>query len=146
MQLQTAFGGGKTHTMLAVLHLATRKCALADLAGIPALIDWVKTNQPDALKQVALPKNFDAVKGQVSLGLVATIVTDKKTNQPRTMDYVINGTLQDLETSEPIEGQTHLVGRIKDVDADTVLFESERGRLYRVPLSSIARARLEVEF
>src|SRR6185437_8632794 len=39
VQLQTAFGGGKTHTMLAVYHLATRKCALADLAGIPALID-----------------------------------------------------------------------------------------------------------
>lgn len=39
IQLQTAFGGGKTHTMLAVYHLATRQCALGDLAGIPALID-----------------------------------------------------------------------------------------------------------
>lgn len=39
IQLQTAFGGGKTHTMLAVYHLATRKCTLSDLAGIPALID-----------------------------------------------------------------------------------------------------------
>ena len=39
VQLQTAFGGGKTHTMLAVYHLATRKCALSDLPGIPALID-----------------------------------------------------------------------------------------------------------
>ena len=39
IQLQTAFGGGKTHTMLAVYHLATRKCALRDLAGIPALLD-----------------------------------------------------------------------------------------------------------
>lgn len=39
VQLQTAFGGGKTHTMLAVYHLATRKCAIADLAGIPALVD-----------------------------------------------------------------------------------------------------------
>jgi predicted AAA+ superfamily ATPase len=37
IQLQTAFGGGKTHTMLAVYHLATRKCALSDLAGVPAL-------------------------------------------------------------------------------------------------------------
>jgi len=35
IQLQTAFGGGKTHTMLAVYHLATRKGPLADLAGIP---------------------------------------------------------------------------------------------------------------
>jgi predicted AAA+ superfamily ATPase len=39
IQLQTGFGGGKTHTMLAVLHLTTRTCALAELAGIPALVD-----------------------------------------------------------------------------------------------------------
>ena len=39
IQLQTAFGGGKTHTMLAVYHLATRHCALSELAGIPALLD-----------------------------------------------------------------------------------------------------------
>lgn len=39
IQLQTAFGGGKTHTMLAVYHLASRKCPLADLADIPALLD-----------------------------------------------------------------------------------------------------------
>lgn len=39
VQLQTAFGGGKTHTMLAVYHLATRKGALSELAGIPALVD-----------------------------------------------------------------------------------------------------------
>ena len=39
IQLQTAFGGGKTHTLLAVLHLATRKCPLSDLAGIPMLVE-----------------------------------------------------------------------------------------------------------
>jgi hypothetical protein len=39
IQLQTAFGGGKTHTMLAVYHLATRKCALSDLAGISSLVE-----------------------------------------------------------------------------------------------------------
>src|SRR3954466_15812192 len=39
IQLQTAFGGGKTHTMLAVWHLATRTVPLADLPGIPTLIE-----------------------------------------------------------------------------------------------------------
>ncbi|PDV97938.1 ATP-binding protein [Candidatus Chloroploca asiatica] len=39
IQLQTAFGGGKTHTMLAVYHLATRARNLSDLVGIPDLID-----------------------------------------------------------------------------------------------------------
>ena len=37
--LQTAFGGGKTHTTLAVLHLASRKCPLSDLQGIPTLVE-----------------------------------------------------------------------------------------------------------
>src|SRR6266446_10853954 len=39
IQLQTAFGGGKTHTLLAVYHLATRKCSIQDLLGIPDLLD-----------------------------------------------------------------------------------------------------------
>ena len=39
VQLQTAFGGGKTHTMLAVYHLATRQCPLKELAGVPDLLD-----------------------------------------------------------------------------------------------------------
>src|SRR6478735_4298066 len=38
IQLQTSFGGGKTHTMLSVYHLATRECRLADLAGILPLL------------------------------------------------------------------------------------------------------------
>lgn len=39
IQLQTAFGGGKTHTMLAVLHLASRTCPLSELQGIPSLVE-----------------------------------------------------------------------------------------------------------
>ncbi len=39
IQLQTAFGGGKTHTLLAVYHMASRKCPLGELVGIPGLLD-----------------------------------------------------------------------------------------------------------
>jgi predicted AAA+ superfamily ATPase len=39
IQLQTSFGGGKTHTMLAVWHLATRTCPLSELRGIPTIIE-----------------------------------------------------------------------------------------------------------
>ena len=42
IQLQTSFGGGKTHTMLAVYHLANRQCSLGDLSGIPALLDHAR--------------------------------------------------------------------------------------------------------
>ena len=39
IQLQTAFGGGKTHTLLAVYHLASRQCPTERLAGIPPILD-----------------------------------------------------------------------------------------------------------
>ncbi len=39
IQLQTAFGGGKTHTMLTVFHLANRKVSTDKLAGIPPILD-----------------------------------------------------------------------------------------------------------
>ena len=39
IQLQTAFGGGKTHTMLAVYHLAKGEAAASDLPGVPAILD-----------------------------------------------------------------------------------------------------------
>lgn len=39
IQLQTAFGGGKTHTMLAVYHLAKGEAPASDLPGVPAILD-----------------------------------------------------------------------------------------------------------
>lgn len=42
IQLQTAFGGGKTHTLLAVYHLASRKCPIGQLAGIQDVINQAK--------------------------------------------------------------------------------------------------------
>jgi predicted AAA+ superfamily ATPase len=39
VQLQTAFGGGKTHTMLAVYHLAKRTHALSELEGMSSLLE-----------------------------------------------------------------------------------------------------------
>lgn len=63
IQLQTAFGGGKTHTMLAVYHMAARKCALSDLAGVAALIDKAKlTDVPKAT--IAVLDGTDRSPGQ----------------------------------------------------------------------------------
>lgn len=39
IQLQTSFGGGKTHTLLAVYHLATRQVGTEKLNGIPPVLD-----------------------------------------------------------------------------------------------------------
>lgn len=39
VQLQTAFGGGKTHTLLAVYHLAKGETAASKMQGIPPILD-----------------------------------------------------------------------------------------------------------
>jgi uncharacterized protein len=39
IQLQTAFGGGKTHTLMAVYHIARRDCPVSELAGVPPILD-----------------------------------------------------------------------------------------------------------
>lgn len=39
IQLQTAFGGGKTHTMLSVYHIAKGDVGLSELPGIPPILD-----------------------------------------------------------------------------------------------------------
>jgi uncharacterized protein len=42
VQLQTAFGGGKTHTMMAVLHVASGKQEAATLPGVPEVLAKAK--------------------------------------------------------------------------------------------------------
>lgn len=39
IQLQTAFGGGKTHTMLAVYHLAKGEVPVSDMPGLSTILD-----------------------------------------------------------------------------------------------------------
>jgi len=56
------------------------------------------------------------------------------------------GRLATIVVSEPIDGQQHLSGRLRGLDADDVLLEGGRQRVHRIPLASITRARLNVEF
>jgi predicted AAA+ superfamily ATPase len=39
IQLQTAFGGGKTHTLLAVYHLSRGEAPLSEMPGLASLVD-----------------------------------------------------------------------------------------------------------
>jgi ribosome maturation factor RimP len=47
--------------------------------------------------------------------------------------------------TQPVERQTAFAGRIKGVEGDDVLFESEGKTLKRLPLNLISRARLDLE-
>jgi len=51
-----------------------------------------------------------------------------------------------IVTSEPVQRQTAFSGRVKGVEGEDVLFESEGKKLVRLPLRLISRARLDVEF
>jgi predicted AAA+ superfamily ATPase len=54
IQLQTAFGGGKTHTMLAVYHLATREGSISDLPGISSVLDQAGVMEVPRAKVVVI--------------------------------------------------------------------------------------------
>jgi predicted AAA+ superfamily ATPase len=59
IQLQTAFGGGKTHTLMAVYHIAERDCPISELAGVPPILDAAGIND--------LPKANVAVLDGINL-------------------------------------------------------------------------------
>lgn len=60
IQLQTAFGGGKTHTMLAVLHLSAGEAPARDLEGIPAILDKAGVQDLPKARVVVLDGNQQA--------------------------------------------------------------------------------------
>ncbi len=62
-------------------------------------------------------------------------------------DYVrFEGRLAKIVLSEPVNRQTAFAGRLRGIEGDEVLFESEGGKAVRLPLRLINRARLDVEF
>ncbi|MDK2889756.1 MAG: hypothetical protein PWR21_388 [Methanoculleus sp.] len=54
IQLQTAFGGGKTHTLLAVYHLAKGAVPASELPGIPPILDAAGVLDPPKARIVVL--------------------------------------------------------------------------------------------
>jgi ribosome maturation factor RimP len=55
------------------------------------------------------------------------------------------GRLAKIVTSAPLNGQSAFAGRIRGIDNGELVLEEGR-RIHRVPLASIKRANLEVEF
>lgn len=70
IQLQTAFGGGKTHSMLAVMHMVGGKAPTAEMDGIKAVLDRAGVLQLPSARIVVLdgialsPSQPRVVEGQ----------------------------------------------------------------------------------
>ncbi|MBJ3784491.1 AsmA-like C-terminal domain-containing protein [Devosia sediminis] len=76
-------------------------------APIPALLALVEQQQPDALAGAELPIDLDSITGTVDLGLVATIALgDEEAGREMDVDYVINGSVADFASAEPIQGRS----------------------------------------
>ena len=76
-----------------------------DIASpIPALLALARDQQLDLLDDSKLPIDLAAVTGSVDIGLVATITpADEAMGRPINIDYVVNGTVSDFASSQPIE-------------------------------------------
>ena len=61
LDLRTAFGGGKTHTLLAVLHLVRSGAALANRSDIAAIYDEAGGPPPDSAAAVLVGTHLDWV-------------------------------------------------------------------------------------
>jgi ribosome maturation factor RimP len=70
---------------------------------------------------------------------------DRPLRQPE--DYRrFAGRLAKVVVSEAVDNQKAFEGRLRGLEDDAVLFEAPNGRMHRLPLRLITRARLEVEF
>ena len=56
------------------------------------------------------------------------------------------GRLAKIVVSEPVDNQKAFEGRLRGIEDRAVLLEGPKGRLHRLPMQLITRARLEVEF
>jgi ribosome maturation factor RimP len=56
------------------------------------------------------------------------------------------GCLAQVVLSEPVDGLTHVRGRLQGMEGDDVLVAVGKDQIRRIPASRVARARLEVEF
>ena len=56
------------------------------------------------------------------------------------------GRLAKIVVSEAVDNQKAFEGRLRGLENEDVLLEAPNGRVHRLPLRLIARARLEVEF
>lgn len=117
-KLATAAGDISVANPALIMDNSTPGDSIAEISGditgsIPALLALVKDTQPDSLANAQMPINIDALTGVIDLGLVATIhLADEAAGKPMDLDYVLNGTVSDFASAEPIQGRTIKDGQL----------------------------------
>src|SRR3989339_354675 len=122
IQLQTAFGGGKTHTMLAVYHLAKGVASASELQGIPSILDAAGiTDLPKAkiavLDGIKLSPNQPKKRGGIT---VNTMWGELAWQLGKEAGYEL---VKDADTSGTSPGKEVLTKLLKDFAPCVILMD-----------------------
>ncbi|WP_157959936.1 AsmA-like C-terminal domain-containing protein [Devosia submarina] len=111
-RLQTAAGEITVSNPAFIMDNSSPASSIMEISGdiaapIPAIIALAKAQQPGMLASAGLPLNLDALSGQVNAGLVTTIhLPNEASGEAPDFDYVLNGTVADFGSTEPIQDRT----------------------------------------
>lgn len=87
----------------------------------------------------------DAVPGEGYTLEVSSPGVERKLSKPRDFERVVGQKIR-LAVREPIEGQTHLEGRLAQFAGQTLAVEISPGHLVQVPLDDVQKAKLKFEW
>ena len=108
-QVQTASGPVVVSDPTLVMDTTTSGRSIVEVsgdikAGIPSMLALAKEHQPEAIAGAKLPVNLDALTGDMDVGVLATVrLPDEEAGLPLEFDYVLNGSVADFASTEPIQ-------------------------------------------
>lgn len=112
-------------------------------AGIPALVALAKEQQPDLLKSDDLPVDVTALGGNLSLSLVSTIVMEAGKEEPKSLDYAINGVVQDFASTAPLDNHTIGNGQLSFVASQHGFDLRGQAEVDGLPADVVVQGKLE---
>lgn len=110
---------------------------------IPALIALARERQPDLLKTENLPVDISALSGNLSLSLVSTIVMENGKEEPKSVDYAVNGVLQDFGSTAPLDSHTIGNGQLSFVASQEGYRIAGQAEVDGLPADVIIEGKLE---
>ena len=110
--------------------------------GIPALVALAEEHQPDLLKSNDLPVNASALDGALSLSLVSTIVLDRE-GETKSLDYAINGVVQDFGSTEPLDNHEITNGQLSFVASQAGFDLRGQAEVDGLPADIVIEGKLE---
>ncbi|WDR05670.1 AsmA-like C-terminal domain-containing protein [Devosia rhodophyticola] len=117
--LQTENGPIKVGNAALIMDNSNPNESVVEVSGdidatIPALVALAREQQPETLDALALPLDLKSLAGSVDVGMVTTIkLANETTGAPMKIDYVLNGSVDNFASSEPIQGRKIGNGQIR---------------------------------